>query len=205
MITELAYSICELGCVTEKLQDSRNILFLSQGDCHNIWYQLCRDVNKGLFVLLSRTQAWPVRTFKQEQEEISRNHVQTFIYLSLAIVCQWNRCHCKQGSLYVLSMYYPSFRFGFKSTLLFPFPFGVAITRLVLQCFFPLPSFLRMERKREGKACLLSNKSKFYPGIATSKAIHPTYLSCRASWAKIMGQRLREFRTSGLGQMTPHN
>ena len=29
-------------------------------------------------ILLSRTQAGPGRTVKQEQEEISRNHVQTF-------------------------------------------------------------------------------------------------------------------------------
>ena len=35
--------------------------------------------NKGLNVLLSRTQAEPGRTVKQEQEEISLNHVQTFI------------------------------------------------------------------------------------------------------------------------------
>ena len=32
-----------------------------------------RGVNKGLFVLLSRTQAGPGRTVQQEQEEISRN------------------------------------------------------------------------------------------------------------------------------------
>ena len=38
-----------------------------------------RGVNKGLYVLLSRTQAGPGRTVKQEQEEISRNHLQTFI------------------------------------------------------------------------------------------------------------------------------
>ena len=30
---------------------------------------------QGLYVLLSRTQAGPGRTVKQEQEEISRNHV----------------------------------------------------------------------------------------------------------------------------------
>ena len=42
-----------------------------------------RGVNKGLYDLLSRTQAEPGRTVKQEQEEISRNHVQTFIYLSV--------------------------------------------------------------------------------------------------------------------------
>ena len=42
-----------------------------------------RGVNKGLFVLLSRTQAGPGRTVKQEQEEISRNHVQTFIHPSV--------------------------------------------------------------------------------------------------------------------------
>ena len=40
---------------------------------------LYRGENKGLFALLSRTQAGPGRTAKQEQEEISRNHVQTFI------------------------------------------------------------------------------------------------------------------------------
>ena len=38
-----------------------------------------RGANKGLHVLLSRTKAGPGRTVKQEQEEISRNHVQTFI------------------------------------------------------------------------------------------------------------------------------
>ena len=42
-----------------------------------------RGVNKGLYVLLSRIQAEPGRTVKQEQEEISRNHVQTFICLSV--------------------------------------------------------------------------------------------------------------------------
>ena len=42
-----------------------------------------RGENKGLFVLLSMTQAGPGRTVKQEQEEISRTHVQTFIYLSV--------------------------------------------------------------------------------------------------------------------------
>ena len=38
-----------------------------------------RGGNKGLYVLLSRTQAGLGRTVKQKQEEISRNHVQTFI------------------------------------------------------------------------------------------------------------------------------
>ena len=40
---------------------------------------LYRGANKGLYVLLSRTQAGPGRTVKQEQEEISRNHAHTFI------------------------------------------------------------------------------------------------------------------------------
>ena len=44
-----------------------------------------RGGNKGLFVLVSRTQAGPGRTVKLEQEEISRNHVQTFISLSVNI------------------------------------------------------------------------------------------------------------------------
>ena len=42
-----------------------------------------RGVNKGVYVLLGRTQSGPGRTVKQEQEEISRNHIQTFIYLSV--------------------------------------------------------------------------------------------------------------------------
>ena len=50
-----------------------------------MWYMnkaarlLYRGGNKGLLVLLSRTQAGPGRTVKQEQEEISRNHVLAFI------------------------------------------------------------------------------------------------------------------------------
>ena len=47
----------------------------------HIW--LYRGGNKGLFVLLSRTQAGPGRTVMLEQEEISPNHVQTFIFLSV--------------------------------------------------------------------------------------------------------------------------
>ena len=42
-----------------------------------------RSANKGVYVLLSSTQAGPGRTAKQEQEEISRNHVHTFICLSV--------------------------------------------------------------------------------------------------------------------------
>ena len=45
--------------------------------------------NKDLYVLLSRTQAGPGRTVKQEQEEISRNHVQTLIYLSVVYAFVW--------------------------------------------------------------------------------------------------------------------
>ena len=48
-----------------------------------------RGVNIGLYVLLSSTQVGPGRTVKQEQEEISHNHVQTFIYLSV-ITCCWS-------------------------------------------------------------------------------------------------------------------
>ena len=49
--------------------------------CHVHALSYYRGVNKGLYFLLSRTQAGPGRTVKQEQEEMSRNHVQTFIYL----------------------------------------------------------------------------------------------------------------------------
>ena len=45
-----------------------------------------RGVNKGLHVLLSRTQAGRGRTVIHAQEEISLNQVQTFIYLSVDIL-----------------------------------------------------------------------------------------------------------------------
>ena len=51
----------------------------------SISYSRYREENKGSFVLLSRTQAGPGRTVKQDQEEISRNHVQTFICLSVLL------------------------------------------------------------------------------------------------------------------------
>ena len=47
------------------------------------WKLLYRGANKGLHVLLSRTQAGLGRKVKQEHEEISRNHLQTFICLSV--------------------------------------------------------------------------------------------------------------------------
>ena len=37
-----------------------------------------RDGLKGIHVLLSNNQSGPVTTVKQEQEEISRNHVKAF-------------------------------------------------------------------------------------------------------------------------------
>ena len=40
--------------------------------------EVYRDRLKGVQILLSRAQAEPGRTAKQEQEEISRNHVQPF-------------------------------------------------------------------------------------------------------------------------------
>ena len=42
-------------------------------------YSYYRDRLESMQILLSRTQAGPGRTDKQEQEEISRNHVQPFI------------------------------------------------------------------------------------------------------------------------------
>ena len=44
-----------------------------------------RERLKGVQILLSNSPAGPGRTVKQDQEEISRNHVQTFIYLSLVL------------------------------------------------------------------------------------------------------------------------
>ena len=51
-----------------------------------MYVYMYRGGNKGLFVLLSNTQAGPGRTVKQEQEEISRNHVQTFISPSVYVL-----------------------------------------------------------------------------------------------------------------------
>ena len=48
-------------------------------------FLMYRAPGKSMHFLLSRTQAGQGRTVKQEQEEMSRNHVQTFIYLS--VVC----------------------------------------------------------------------------------------------------------------------
>ena len=53
--------------------------------CLRTDYQFYRGANKGLHVLLSRTQGGPGRTVKQKQEDISRNHVPTFIYLSVHV------------------------------------------------------------------------------------------------------------------------
>ena len=49
-----------------------------------------RGLNKSVNVLLSRTQAGPGRTVKKEQEEISRNHVQTFISPSVPFFKPYN-------------------------------------------------------------------------------------------------------------------
>ena len=71
-----------LGCITywheqgmaiHKATPTLGCVQTSNGD-------LCTEGEiKVCFVTLSRTQAGPGRTVKQEQEEISRNHVQTFI------------------------------------------------------------------------------------------------------------------------------
>ena len=45
-----------------------------------------RDEIYSLQILLSRTQAGPGRTVKQEQEEISPNHVQRINLISIGIV-----------------------------------------------------------------------------------------------------------------------
>ena len=50
---------------------------------YKTYNNMYRGGNKSLFVLLSRTQAGPGRTVKQGQQDISRNLVKTFIYLSV--------------------------------------------------------------------------------------------------------------------------
>ena len=49
---------------------------------------LYRAPGKSMYFLLSRTQAGPGRTGKQEQEETSRNHVQTFSGCSVDVNCK---------------------------------------------------------------------------------------------------------------------
>ena len=51
----------------------------------NIILKLYRAEKKSLQILLNSTQAGPGRKVKQELEEISRNHIQTFIYLSVLV------------------------------------------------------------------------------------------------------------------------
>ena len=63
------------GACTEALRAMSAMLHTSSDGC--------TEGEIGLFVLLSRTQAGPGRTVKQEQKEISRNHVQTLICLSV--------------------------------------------------------------------------------------------------------------------------
>ena len=46
---------------------------------NRVVFQSYRARNKGMQILLSNSQAGPCRTVKQEQEEISRNHVHAFI------------------------------------------------------------------------------------------------------------------------------
>ena len=52
---------------------------LNQGDAYIVSHHVeYRDRLKCMQILLSRTQAGPGRAAKQEQEQTSRNHVQTF-------------------------------------------------------------------------------------------------------------------------------
>ena len=54
----------------------------SEHDCHETVamkkYKMHRDRLKGVQILLINSQAGPGRKVKQEQEEMSRNHVQAF-------------------------------------------------------------------------------------------------------------------------------
>ena len=50
--------------------------------------RIYRDDIKSLQILLSRTQAGPVRTIKKEQEEILPNHIQRIKLISVVIFWQ---------------------------------------------------------------------------------------------------------------------
>ena len=72
-------------------------------DCCN--QSVYRGGNKGLFILLSRTQAGPGRTVKHEQEEISRNHVQTFSGCSIYKTCNTIHLSISMGLYLSLLIY----------------------------------------------------------------------------------------------------
>ena len=57
----------------------RNSCTMQLGTEEYVLDMLYRARNKGMHILLSNSQARSGRTVKQEQEEISRNHVQAFI------------------------------------------------------------------------------------------------------------------------------
>ena len=62
---------------------------------------LYREPAKGLQILLSRTQAGPGRAVKQEQEEISPNHVQAMYSHRVAIGKAWSLC--RRATLLVMT------------------------------------------------------------------------------------------------------
>ena len=71
---------------------ARNSGELSKGDhplalnvAHPLKHEEYRDVKKGWEILLSRTQAESGRTGKQEQEQISPNHVPTIFHFSVCV------------------------------------------------------------------------------------------------------------------------
>ena len=68
-----------------------------------VWLYRARKKYKGMQILLSNSQARTGRTVKQEQEEISRNHVQTFIYLSVSIL---RKCDLVSPLMLQFQVYY---------------------------------------------------------------------------------------------------
>ena len=79
-----------------------------------------------MYLLLSRTQAGPGRTVKQEQEEISRNHVHTFSGCSVLSEARDSPKHLER--LVCLSM---------KTLALMMFPKGLKVCKrfVYLQLF----------------------------------------------------------------------
>ena len=65
-----------------------------------------RAEKKSLQILLSRTQAGPGRTVKQEQEEVSRNHVQAFQPILVSYV------HRKKGFISTITVGFLYWRAG---------------------------------------------------------------------------------------------
>ena len=77
-MTEKAPVTATASTATAQSGTVKGSMMSKQARCVAIHMYMYRDRLKGVQILLSNSQAGPGRKVKQEQEEISRNHVQAF-------------------------------------------------------------------------------------------------------------------------------